>query len=127
MSKKAIALTGNPEKCTLTLSIKDGDSTLASIDLDTKNAAKIAAYILNAARDTFRNSGRPPPATAETKSAILSVVVPSGYTVGVVRSSKSSPIFYFGDTILAIELGTDTARDIGQTLLAASADEGKTQ
>jgi hypothetical protein len=108
--------TTNTLKITLT---RDG-CELGFVEIDRSKASALAATILGVAGRTFQLSGAPNPAGREAE---LTAVVPTGCNVGPGRTSdKLMLMFYFGDTVLGIEVPHDTARILGQRLLTSAAE-----
>jgi hypothetical protein len=107
--------------------VKDGHD-LGSVQIDTKKASALAAVILATVSEAFRLSGRPHPSHRKEDVAEYTVITPSGYNVGPGRKSGSRALmFYFGDTILGIELPDSELRTFGQRVMTAAADEGTPQ
>jgi hypothetical protein len=99
--------------------IRDGIK-FGSAQIPTKEASVIAATVLGGARDSYDQSGKPPPKEEEID---LTVISPSGYNVGPGRKSgKTMLIFYFGDTTLGIEIPNSDAQLLLQRLVTAGAE-----
>jgi hypothetical protein len=117
----------DPASGTMSISlVKDGVS-LGSVQIDTKEASRIAAIMLGSARDAYDLSGKPPPYSNKDETLTLTAIHPSGCNVGPGRKSTSTMvIFHFGDTTLGIELPNSNARLLGQRLMTTAA-EGEAQ
>jgi len=105
--------------------IKDG-TPLGSVEIDSNKASSIAATLLGSARAAYDLSGKPPP-RSDPSGVDLTATSCSGWNIGPGRTEKSVMlIFYFGDTVLGIEVPQTDARLFGQRLLTLGA-EGSAQ
>ena len=112
---------------TMDITLTKDSVDLGSVKIDTKEASRIAGVILGAVRHAYDLSGKPPPYSGK-EQVDLTVVSPSGCNVGPGRKSGSRALmFYFGDTILGIELPDSELRTFGQRVMTAAADEGTPQ
>jgi hypothetical protein len=116
----AIPATGTVK---ITLS-KDGRE-LGFVEINRNKASALAATILGVAGRAFQLSGQPMPTEKEVD---LTVCAASGINIGPGRTAGTAILhFYFGDTVLGIELPKSALKGFGQKLMTVGADEGKAQ
>ena len=126
MGENIVAINTDPKNCKLNIAIKRDGEIFGSLDINTREAARLAVMILSAANKCFHDSGRPTPPAHATSTKIESIA-PSGHTVVLDQTSSVMPVFCFGDTVLGIELSNQAARILGQQLLTLSADQDTRQ
>jgi hypothetical protein len=98
--------------------IKDGIE-LGSVEMDAREASRIAGIILGAAREAHRISGKP---DQKSDKDDLTVIIPSGLNVAPGRKPDNViAVFHFGETALGIELPNDNAQILAQRLMTSAA------
>jgi hypothetical protein len=116
----AFKVSADPTSGRMRISLVKNGRDLASIQIDTVEASRIAAILLGNARDAFDQSGKPRPGKDNLTVAATS---PSGFGIGPGRKSTSGMLlFYFGDSILGVELENSELRSLGQRLMTAGAE-----
>jgi hypothetical protein len=123
ISNNALQVTGNPNTGLLRITMLREGKELASIDMPAKDASKIAAVFLGRARNMPDRSGQANPSGSKDHPVELTVISPSGHTVGAGRTPTSTmAIYYFGEAVLGIELPNEHARTHGQHLMTSAAE-----
>lgn len=128
MAKIGLKLSANYAKGKTTLSLVKGATPVAFITIDTKRTSKLAGDLLELAKKSYELSGKPPPVRAKDEELEFTAVRPSGHTVAPGRKSTSTTmIFYFGETVLGIELPNEDAQIIGRRLMTSAIDKSAAQ
>jgi hypothetical protein len=128
ITHNSFEVTAVPASGTMEIAIKKDGVNLGSVEIDTKEASRIAAILLGTATKSYDLSGKPPPTYSKEEGVNLTAIYASGYNVGPGRKSTSKmAIFHFGDTTLGIELPNSDAQSLGKRLMTAAADEASKQ
>ena len=128
MAKISLNLAANYAKGKITLSVVKEGTTARSFSFDTKRASKLAGDLLELAKKAHDLSGKPPPVRAKDEELEFTAVRPSGHTVGPGRKSTSTTmIFYFGETVLGIELPNEDAQILARRLMTSAVDKSAAQ
>ena len=121
MGKMTIDLKATYEKMTLMLRRPEGIA--AKVIFPTKEASRLAGNVLEAAKLAYQEVHKEPPKTAKGEKIWMSVVAPSGHNVGPAEKPKSTMMmFYFGETVLGIELPNADAETIARRILTLNAE-----
>ena len=76
MGENIVAINTDPNNCKLNIAIKRDGEIFGSLDINTREAARLAVMILSAANKCFRDSCRPnppvhPPSTKSLSGEIM--------------------------------------------------------
>jgi hypothetical protein len=119
MASVGLKVSANDEEMTISLERPSG--TVASIIINTEDAAQIAGNVLEAAKAAYDATGKPPP--HENDRVFLTIVRPSGYNVVPGQNTMSTMIHvHFGETTLGIEMQNEDAQILGRRLMTAAAE-----
>jgi hypothetical protein len=104
--------------CRVRLSI--GQS--APFEFDSKGAADVAAHILRAAQDSFKQSGKTIPDLTKNPTEWV-VLLTSAWGLAPSRfPDHETLIAQFGDTVLALPVARNQLRQVGEAMVALSAE-----
>jgi len=120
MAKMSVDLQATDKK--MTLMLKNPQSVAAQIIFPTKEASRLSGNLLTAARVAYEVVHKQPPKLAKGEKVSMTVVSPSGHNIGQGKKPSSTLMtFYFGETVLGIELPNDDARIIARRILKQTA------
>ena len=96
----------NPERATMEITMVRNGTTVASVEIDTKDASAIAGLVLSAAKAAYdEGNGRSRPYLGR-KEVSLTAITPSGMNVSPGHTPESvMMIFHLGDTSLGMSYG----------------------
>lgn len=123
MAKIGLKLSANYAKNEMTLALVKEAKALAAITIDIKRASKLAGDVLELAKKTHELSGKPHPRRkTKDEEVLLTAVRPSGHNVGPGRKSTSTMMmFYFGETVLGVELPNEDIQTLARRLMTSAA------
>jgi hypothetical protein len=99
-----------------------GQTTVASMIIDTKRASSVAAMVLGTATKAHDVSGAPPPYRTKEDAVDLTAVTCSGWNIGPGLSPTSVMLlFQFGETTLGISIPESDAQLFAQRLMTSAA------
>ena len=108
--------------CRVRVSIRSGNSS-SGFEFPSQQGSEIAARILNAARRSFAESGKPNPTTDET---YWTAVPTSAVGLGPSEfADHESLLLQFGDTGLVVPLSKTELHEFGTGMWALSGDDTK--